>query len=223
MTLTLVGRIVDRDGLWQRSTVAWDGHRATETRRFDSFPAAEYRSVQPSRIPVNVGHTDRVVGQLVHLEAGPAGDIVGVGTVDGCPWLLSSRSGPWYWSAEFNHQGGRDIEITAVALVENPGFVGLQPIAVHPADVCALGWRSRQSALNPDRLLTRAAATHARRGALSIEPMRIENHTEADHLDERDLSAFRPSGQMMRLPDGELAEVEIRPGRILAVEGRPVR
>jgi hypothetical protein len=225
--LTLVGRVADQLGHAMHRRIGWDGHSATETRTFSAFPAGEYRELQPASIPVNLNHrTDRLIGEVVHLEE-HGGAIVAVATVSGpnCIELLKN-AGPRYWSAEFDHLDGRDIELTGLAVVDRPAYSGLRPIEVHVDDVRDPAWRSRHSALNPDRLLERAAATHQHHRLHRREPHRIANHTQADppeyrHLDIR-AAGTHESGRWITLPTGERAPLEIRPARITHVEGRPI-
>lgn len=220
-TLTISGPFVDRDGLVRQTEYGWDGHRATMTRTFSAEPAREYRSTHPARIPVNVAHRGPDIGQVVHLEEDGGGALNAVAVVEGpaCLELLKSSSGPWYWSAEIDiRDGGRDIELTGLAVTDKPAYVGLRPLEVHLDDIRETAWRSRQSFLNPHQMLTRAAATYQRRRFRHGEPMVIDGHDDPPTAYERRMDARalgHDSGRWITLPDGRAAEVEIRPAQII--------
>jgi hypothetical protein len=210
-TLTIAGTITDRDGLAVQRSIGWDGHRATETRSFTSYQAKEFRATQARDLPVNIEHDDIEIGEVVHLEE-HGGSIVAVAVVNGarCVELLKPSSAPRYWSAEFTHRGGRDIALTGLAIVAQPAIRGLRPLQVHLDDVREIGWRSRQSFLNPDRLLERAAVAHRRRRFR--DPIVIADHDDPpEQLLERAAITRRSSGRTMVLPDGSVADVEHTP------------
>ena len=212
--LTIAGTFVDRDGLLSQTEYGWNGRAATVHRTFSADPAKKYRSTLASHIPVNIGHRGADIGEAIHLEENGSGALTAVAVIEGpaCLDLLRPSRGPFYWSPEIDIRGGGDdIELTGLAVTDNPAYIGLTPLEVHIDDVRDLGWRSRQSFLNPPRLLERAAVSHRRRGL--FDPIVIEGHTQAPEpvpewvrrMDAR--AASRPSGRK-RMIDGEMLPIE---------------
>lgn len=168
-TLTVVGRVTDAIGhaehrSYQAVAVTPDRTLAVMQRRFAALASVEYRTAQPSPIPVRLGHGGETVGKCVHLERSAAGDITAITEIDGADHLLAVR-GPMYWSPELRHRyDGSDIEITELAIVADPATVGLPPLelipgeARHAADFVKCRHRPQLAAM-----LTRAAEADRRR------------------------------------------------------------
>jgi HK97 family phage prohead protease len=113
------------------------GHaRRPELRKAWATPAAEVRSVQAPRIPVDRDHDHRWCGELIHLERA-GGNLWAVAEVDDSVTSevhvrvgseLRSAEVPMYWSA--TRRGGDDygIELLSVALTPTPARVAARPV-----------------------------------------------------------------------------------------------
>lgn len=139
--------------------------------------------------------------------------------------------GPIYWSST-TARTARGHEIRECSVVTSPASVGLQPLKVWPGDIAASYWDPRRS----DHEMRAAGAgllvearsitkTHAHRYSrhLSVVDIDVDDDEFVTSLP-RDTDTHYRFGQQIRLPNGEVGTLEIRPaGRILSVGGRRVR
>jgi hypothetical protein len=223
--ITLVGQVTDALGHSEHRTLGWDGRTATETRRYSSLPALEFRSIQPAHIEVNLRHQGPAIGEVVHLERTADNSIYAVAVVSGHPELVSPTIPPQYWSGEVTATADRrDIELTGLGIVEAPAIRGLRPLEVLCGDVRDVAWRQTWHNRTPRReLLERAAATLQRRR--TGDPIRITEPVQPPtplgagaYLDHRgDMVPTAASGRTITLPDGSVAELRYGRGTILAV------
>lgn len=208
MKHTVVGRIASADGLaadFSRRRGAW------------ASPAADYRTAQPQRIPVDRDHNHQWVGRIVHLERGPGG-IVAVAELDISEPALIVRVAdqdvalrdPTYFSAEYDSDpDGRDIELISVAVVHRTACLSATPLHWFEGD---LGHRSGWPTDTFHRpLLNRAAETsYTRHGG----PIVIHGHT-GDYWQSGSVRSAPqpgppvPSGLLLR----NAQTVDVRPSR----------
>jgi hypothetical protein len=92
-TLTVLGSFADLDGHCLRAG-------GTSATRVSAWPAGNYRSEQPKRIAVLLGHSGPELGEVVHLEQGQRRlEAVAVVDLDRADERLSEVTGPLYWSS----------------------------------------------------------------------------------------------------------------------------
>jgi len=128
--ITIYGLVADEFGAamqWVTVAANCRGRNFAVRREFSSVPSTEYRSVQAAAIGVDVNHDQRI-GQLKYLERTGSGRLLAVCEIDGS----SLGDGPWYYSPEIRHRGGRDIELLSLAVTRSPASVGLGPITAFP-------------------------------------------------------------------------------------------
>ena len=215
MKTTIVGRLADRDGFVVKDEVAAEavvgGHlRAWHQRTFHAVGAMEYRSTQPRHIGVNVAHDDQEIGRVLHLER-----------VNGQLWMVAELDRPERVPVEARFlsagitmaDGGHDVELEHVALTADPASVSALPVHELAGDLrtaCRGAWRLK------DRFL-QGLLEHARDSKVGTTTIAGEVPAPTQRAWP---IAERTAGTVV--VDGEVLPVEIRPAKIVAVNGRPV-
>ena len=152
------------------------GH-ASARGRFWASPAANYLTEQPPRIPVDVDHSGRPVGEVVALMR-HAGSLWAVGEVDDhVTETVQVRVGaqtvavptPLYWSASRIGSPDDGLVLVSAALTASPASVGVRrPVRFLDGRLdhrqAADRWRSRLDRVE-HQMLTRAAHARADRQA----------------------------------------------------------
>jgi HK97 family phage prohead protease len=170
-TNTVVGVLADADGL-AANTVTVPGRHGPELRKSCfATGAAEFRSVQPPRIPIDRAHDRQWVGEIVYLER-RNGNLWAVGHVDDAVIpAVDVQVGreavrvttDAYWSAATESTDDyRDIALTSVALTARSARVAAQPVTFLPGKLDHGDAPRRWTTLDaPMReLLMRAARAH---------------------------------------------------------------
>lgn len=153
--ITVVGQVADPAGAARQAVVV--ASRDPAARSFDiEYRSAEYRSTEYRRLQppstVDVEHSGAPVGEVKYLECNEAGRLSAVVEVDG----FDLDDGPWYFSPEIRHFGGRDITMTALAVTRRPASVPAWPVVSYPGPLRDAGSGFRRDAF-ADGLLKRAA------------------------------------------------------------------
>lgn len=195
------------------------GH-ASDGRRHWATPALEVRTVQDTRIAINLDHNPyHEVGEAIYFERDRSQRLWLVAEVaDDVAPSVSVRVGsetrsvpvPFYWSAE--RVGGPDfgIVISAVALTASPARVAARPVEIRQGDAHMAAWHSTDSFERG--LLQRASEARLKRhggpilvvdqdaslrlqqpNTAALPPTRIETRSaELDHVavDRRELTAI---------------------------------
>jgi hypothetical protein len=150
------------------------GH-ASARGRFWASPAANYLTEQPPKIPIDVDHSGRSVGEVVALMR-HAGSLGAVGEVDDqIAEAVNDRVGertvavptPLYWSASRIGSPDDGLVLVSAALTASPASVGVRrPVRFLPGALdhrqAADRWRPRTDRVEHE-LLTRAANARADR------------------------------------------------------------
>ena len=238
MSVTIWGPIATEDGTtwWIDDIVhtAPGGQLLVERRnRFADLPAAEFSTVQPDHISVDLNHRGVELGQVVYLERDQT--LTAVAVLDDLEPDDLDSFGPCKLSTLTAHDRVTgDVELRSCAIVKaaEAAAVGLAPIQWIPGDI-------RRNALyhvpigEIQPILRRAEQHCHRRGR--YDPLRIQRpppkieHASGDGgelvlADGEPIGVVAPEHRRQyRVIDGQWAELEIRPARILSVAGRPVR
>lgn len=234
MTVTVWGPIADDIGatMWV-DTISHTGPGgrliAEQRSRFAALPMTEFRTRQPTHIPLDLNHRYDI-GQVIHLERG-ARELFAVAVADDLQLEDLAAAGRLKFSTATNGQPG-DVQLRSLAIVPaaDAASVGLGSLNTIPGDL-------RYGALDLlgigqiPPILRRAQETcrHRRYGdPLHIEEpnwrSRVETTTEGVPLYEGRMlpETPKPGDAVRRLVDdgrgGQVwAEIEHRPGRILSV------
>jgi hypothetical protein len=200
----------NRNGAWETRNRTW------------ATPATEVRRVQAARIPVDLDHNHRPVGEVVHLERVASGALFAVAHVD----ERVDPERPTYWSAaSTSDPDGGDVEIEWLSLTFSPAALGLSPLKIldgkidHRAVVERWSWRD-QLTRNERELITRAAHSHLDRGR--GEPLVVhdgELDRSRDGLDPREkyVALAEQADAITHGVGGPPGKLRYRPGRILNV------
>lgn len=122
MTYTVLGVLADELG---------HAHDPDQPGATWPGPADEYRDLQPDRIPIDLDHNGRPVGQVIHLER-HRGNLWCVGEVDGAQPAVAVRVGDdvvhveddLFWSAQrLGDVNGQNILLRSVAITWAPARV----------------------------------------------------------------------------------------------------
>jgi hypothetical protein len=181
--ITIVGPLLTRDGLCQRSVIGPDWRYRTLSY---AVSAREIRLKQPACIPLNVGH-DRTneIGQVVTLYRSRNGDCWAVAESEADRLLKFPES--IYFSPETSRApDGTDVVVTGAALTTEPATVSLQPVALFPGSLD----RRTSWNLNDHRkqIVERAAEQRRRRRAAT------RSSSAMRHEDPRSSASGRESG-----------------------------
>jgi hypothetical protein len=221
-TTTIIGQVANRLGFVRQTWLEQGRHRPELRSHHFAASADEYSGAQPERIPLELNHGRRI-GEVRHLER-RAGKLWAVAEVHD-PAGIPPNAVHFSPTIHYEEHGADaiDIELRSLSLTDRPATV--EPEVVHELlgdlrHACRNAWRLHNPVLAD--ILGNALANKT--GTTRI----IEDHLpeQTPTLFERRMEArtvARPSGRWMLLPDGTRAEVEYRPARIIAVEGRPVR
>jgi HK97 family phage prohead protease len=216
---TVYGIVADADGL-AANTVMVQGRTGPELRKSCfATPAAEVRSVQAPKIPIDRAHDRQWCGEIVYLERRD-GNLWAVGHVDGdvIP-AVDVRVGSEtvrvttdvYWSAEARmDESYRDIELRSVALTARSARVAARPVRIVPGSLDYPGVTARWQLDKADRELLERAV-QARRERANGAPLVIANlGAPADDIEPLRLRASRA----LQYRSAELADVSA-PGRTI--------
>jgi hypothetical protein len=140
MPTTVWGVVTDRLGatVWEST---WIDHRGAAhcERTYALHPAAEFRSIQPARIEVDLNHRGQAVGRVVHLERTADDTLWGVAVLDSIePSDLDAFGRSWFSatvSAERRGVHRRDIELRSLSITKSPAGVGLAPLRWLAGDI----------------------------------------------------------------------------------------
>lgn len=204
---TVVGVVFDELGHGMRRRFSADAADFWNPIRRDTWatPASEVRSLQSTRIPVNVEHrASRTVGEAIYLERSQRG-LVAVAHVDDS----LDPYGELYWSAEtvHNRHGDADVELTALGIVESTAQIGLRPLRVLHGALDYRGAAERWTLEPSERaLLERATVAHLQRRA--GEPLLVVD------------AAAQRSDEPVDVP--QRGQVEIRSATTTRVGGRSI-
>jgi hypothetical protein len=162
VTVVVCGAIADALGATsQWVTVPYTGPAGRNfdaKREFSKTPSTEYRSVQAAAISVDVDH-DRPIGQLKYLERRTDSKLFAVCEID----ASGLEEGPWYFSPEIRHRGGKDIELLALAVTRSPASVGLGPVTAFAGTLREASAKIVYQDAWQGKIVRRAAAFDARR------------------------------------------------------------
>lgn len=141
MTCTVFGRAFDRWGHALFVEHVQQGDAAVPVTRVSACPSASLRSVQPSPIEIDFGHSGRPVGAVVHIERDADQRTWIVGVIDDADVDDLDDSGPWFWSPEIAGRRApgsavfEDVVIEGVALVHNPAGIALPAVKYLDGDI----------------------------------------------------------------------------------------
>jgi hypothetical protein len=222
VTVTVIGPVVDELGQALRRNTTCTRLGALETRtEFWAMPAGEVRHVQADTILVDVSHSHRAVGEVVHLERSGR-HLWAVAHVD------SDAIDPdyyAYWSAEatFDRGTGADAVIDWLSLTYHPAQTGLLPLQHFPGKLDYRGvvegrWKDYRIDATRRQLLERAASTAFERRS-HPGPLIVHEKDGLDELEPMGMDYLTRLGEPVpnystRTPAGM---VRWRPGRILSV------
>jgi hypothetical protein len=220
---TLVAPILDQLGLSKGTNFEQGENGPTLRTRTHATPAGEVRRRQPERIPVDVGHDENPVGEVIYLERVANGALwcVAHAAVDPAPWLH-----PLFWSAvsESDAATGGDVLIRGASITTSPRQLGLSPLVFLPGRLDHRRAPDRWSGLDTFRrgLLERAAAYHL--GRERGEPLIV-----VDPSTETTTRGLHPTERFQLLEDeaervadwyavgGPPGKLRYRPSRILSI------
>lgn len=156
-TYTVTGALSDELGHSQRTVYEYDEDHDIASCDIvtRSKPMANYVRTLPARIPINVGHASRPIGELVYVERSNA-KLWGVGVVD-VDDDLEDLADMWSFSAEtdceyrYNSLVAENIRLTGVAITTRPAVAGIGKLAALPGDLRdsgdRCGWPTDRSGL----------------------------------------------------------------------------
>ena len=224
-TFTLLGQVCDADGFCVQTGI--------EGRSMSCWPAGNYRSRQADHVGVHLHHRGPELGEVVHLEQAHR-HLWAVAVVDldrAHERDIDQIAGPLYFSPAVTGRWADplesdDITLEELSLTDSPAGHGLQPVTILVGDIGSSTDRGRwpyQATHNP--VIVNAVETvETRRRSMHRGPLHIRRTPDIQPLadggwlvDGQLVTEQRDSGKRIRLPDGSLAELEYRPGRILAV------
>lgn len=220
MITTIIGKLADKDGLYQQLSLRQGRHGPELVRSFGCAPGTEYRSRQRPDLPLELGHT-RTIGHCRHLERN-AGNVWVVAEVTARPATIPS--GCVYLSPTFDRtRNGTDVDLVSVSLVDDPASIGALPVHELVGDLreaCRQSWRLRNRWLS--EVLERArdskvgtSTIYERHPAPTVD---LRTGGWVDHRGEPLRIQGRSSGKLIRLPDGSYGEMEyLHAGYILGV------
>ena len=169
-------------------------------------PASDYARSHPAPLPMCWQHEEQV-GRIVALRRAH-GNLYAIGRSDLDPEELESLAGEHglKWSTKTDNRRGEPLRIVEISLTPEPATVGLPPVS---------WWKSNTSRGDPPwwvrvELDRGEKVEHRSRGELRVHEFSSEGSDGYEH----------------RTGDFDKGTVEIfhHPGgRIIAVEGRPVR
>lgn len=131
MSVTIVGVAFTADGLSRAVDVTPEGWELR--RRFWKQPAYELRSHQPSKIKLNIAHNKaEPIGQVaaIHRTREGAVWVACVADAGGADRLLKYDA-PIFYSPEVDmFRDGTDIELTGVALTDQPATLSIPAVTI---------------------------------------------------------------------------------------------
>lgn len=227
--LTVIGPLLDRDGIARQRRHVETPSGAWETRRrVWSTPSHGVRDVQAAVIPVDLEHNKRRIGKVEHLEIDPNGRLWACAMIeDRCAPLAELEKIFFSPALTWDEHDGGDVEITSVAITQHPAQLGTMPLTILEGGIEWRGATRRWSDSELDRtgfrrgMLERACETHVLRprGA----PLRVH---DANGIDDRELERLDDAGRYLLLsqqadarairPAGRLEHSRAH-GRVLAV------
>ena len=168
---------------------------------------SDYRTAQPSVVPVHVDHRQPSVGEVLFIER-TADGLSAVAVVDGDFTEFHDRV---FWSAQkIERRGssrtGTDAVLVHLALTATPAGLGLAPVSIYAGDVRNPTHRQqwRQHGYDGNRrLATRSVDYDRSRGS---GPHQIVDHDEPADLHAR-ADGGRPRGPLLYRGSGRILAV----------------
>ena len=185
---------------------------------FAAYPAAAYATVQPAYLPVEFDHDGHRRGEVHYLERSHD-QLYAVAVIDD-PYLPEDFADTrHYWSSTTNQPPGAPLKMTELSITERPASVGLPPLRYLPGDIRRGGPRtwSRDHTNEIIRRAITAVQRHECRSRLTVAtpdtPRNVGSGPTSMYR-----AGPRSAGRVVRLPDGSIVPLEIKPGgRILSV------
>jgi len=199
------------------------GFRAWKEVDLNHEPASAYASSHPAPMMMRWQHQDEI-GRIVALRRNHGRlSVVATSTLEPAELdFLTGKFGELRWSTSTNNRRNEKLRIDEISLTPNPATVGLRSVKWYRLGVSKGNMPSwvQEELKRADKLEFR------QRRELQVHDVDYQRNPYSDYERyQRDVGLVAGAsleGRHMTI-NGERVPMEFRPGRILSVEGRPVR